>query len=164
MDWTAPLSTLIGAAIGIASTLFADRARANRDDERQWNEHRREIYADFLAAISTAAEAMRTAALAGISSSDLEAGVREGYRASDVESARERVRLAAPPFVVEASTELILSLEQLRDRLATGLGPDSPEHGPVHWAYWAKLHDLRQAMRKDMGLEEMKARMSSAVE
>ncbi|MGW8985158.1 hypothetical protein ACWGQ9_21135 [Streptomyces parvus] len=160
MQWTTVVSTLIGAAIGIASTLLVDASRARRDEERHWKDYRRQVYSDFLAVLSTTAQALRTAALSTVDGSERESAIREAYQASEVESARERVRLSAPPSVVDASTEVIRSLEVLRDHLADGLALDSPEHGTLHWAYWATLHELRQSTRKDLGLEVMEARMS----
>jgi hypothetical protein len=52
MDWLAPVNTLTGAAIGIGSTLLADRLRWRRDREALNQDTRRQAYAAFMAALS----------------------------------------------------------------------------------------------------------------
>ncbi|MCF4138571.1 hypothetical protein L1856_20425 [Streptomyces sp. Tue 6430] len=54
MDWLAPVNTLTGAAIGIGSTLLADRIRWRRDREALDRDTRRQAYAAFMAALSDA--------------------------------------------------------------------------------------------------------------
>ncbi|MER6026980.1 hypothetical protein [Streptomyces sp. NPDC001851] len=63
MDWMPLLSTLTGAAIGIAATLIADRNRWRREEARHALEIRREVYTEFVSALKAAGEEIRAVAL-----------------------------------------------------------------------------------------------------
>ncbi|MFF8868000.1 hypothetical protein ACF08B_38860 [Streptomyces sp. NPDC015139] len=52
MDWLAPVNTLIGAVIGVGSTLLADRHRWRRDRAALNQDTRRQAYAAFMTALS----------------------------------------------------------------------------------------------------------------
>ena len=45
MDWTTPVSTPIGALVGVGSTLLSEGVRARRDRGNQSHRLRRQLYA-----------------------------------------------------------------------------------------------------------------------
>jgi hypothetical protein len=61
VDWSAPVSTLIGAVVGVGATMLADRSRWKRDQSRERDQLRRDSYGSYLAAVIAAHEAMRAA-------------------------------------------------------------------------------------------------------
>jgi hypothetical protein len=84
VDWSAPVSTLVGAMVGVGATMLADRSRWKRDQSRERIQLRRESYGSYLAAVIQAHEAMRVAAVAGGSSAEnqLTTGRHDDGRAS----------------------------------------------------------------------------------
>ncbi|WP_371501137.1 hypothetical protein OG871_30095 [Kitasatospora sp. NBC_00374] len=57
MDWMLLLSTLAGAAVGIAAPLFADRNRWRREEARHTLEVRREANTAYVSALKAVGEA-----------------------------------------------------------------------------------------------------------
>lgn len=52
MEWISPVSTALGAVIGVGSTLLTDRFRWRRERAGQNLDVRRQMYADYTAALS----------------------------------------------------------------------------------------------------------------
>jgi len=63
MQWLTLAGTLLGAFIGVGSTLIVDRRRWLRERSKALFETRRQLYSDFLADLSTTREILRTVAL-----------------------------------------------------------------------------------------------------
>lgn len=102
MEWLPLLSTLMGAAIGIAATLIADRNKWRREVARQALEVRRAAYTEYASALKDAGEEIRAVAL-GDHRSDAarDTAVREAFRATGLYTASEQLWLVGPPLVVE---------------------------------------------------------------
>ncbi|MER7936315.1 hypothetical protein AB0N99_31180 [Streptomyces sp. NPDC093272] len=153
MDWMPLLSTLAGAAIGIAATLIADRNRWRREEDRHAWEIRREAYTVYVSALKAAGEEIRAVALGDhLTASTRDAAVREAVRGSGVYTASEALWLVGPTRVVAAGNEAFHGLRALRDAYARGVAVGSPEEAPLVARRRAAMARMRQAMREDLGI------------
>ncbi|GAA2074096.1 hypothetical protein GCM10009801_27820 [Streptomyces albiaxialis] len=62
MEWISPVSTALGAGIGVGATLLADRLRWRREREDRALETRQQLYAEYSAALSRIRTALNEAA------------------------------------------------------------------------------------------------------
>lgn len=153
MDWMPLLSTLAGAAIGIAATLIADRNRWQREEARHALEIRREVYTVFVSALKAAGEEIRAVALGDhMSASARDAAVREAVRGTGIYTASERLWLVGPPQVVTAGNEAFHGLRALRDAYARGVAVGSAEEAPLIAQRRAAMAQMRHIMREDLGI------------
>lgn len=153
MDWMPLLSTLAGAAIGIAATLIADRNRWQREEARHALEIRREAYTVFVSALKAAGEEIRAVALGDhMSASARDAAVREAVRGAGIYTASERLWLVGPPQVVAAGNEAFHGLRALRDAYARGVAVGSAEEAPLIARRRAAMAKMRHIMREDLGI------------
>ncbi|MFJ3673250.1 hypothetical protein ACIPSE_43005 [Streptomyces sp. NPDC090106] len=152
MDWSSAVSTSIGAAIGIAATLIADRNRWRRDASDRALEVRREAYTEFMSAMNEAGEAIRAVSL-GDHPRDaaLDSVVREAFRSSGVHTSLERLRLVAPPAVESAADAAFRSMRRLRDHYAAGRAPDEATAHSARGELERNFRTARDLMRKDLG-------------
>ncbi|MFJ7077886.1 hypothetical protein [Streptomyces sp. NPDC098781] len=153
MDWTTLAATALGALVGVGSTLFADRVRWRRDLADRTRQERRQIYVTVLTKYRLAYEAMHTAAVTGRGQEEgvRESAVREAFRASGCDEARESALICAPQELSDVLEEVYATLRDLQDVFAAGDPPlGSPElqqrrlkHAEAVWA-------ARAAMRRDL--------------
>jgi hypothetical protein len=152
MDWMPLLSTLTGAAIGIAATLIADRNRWRREETRRAMEVRREAYTEFTSALKAAGEEIRAVALGDhMSGSARDAAVREAFRGTGLYTASERLWLVGPERVVAAGNEAFHSLRRLRDAYARGVAVGSADDAPLIDRRRTAMARMRDLMREDLG-------------
>jgi hypothetical protein len=153
MNWGTLLSTLIGAVIGVGSTLLADRVRWRRELERQAKESRRELYARFLTALNEATEALWVVGLGDrrVDGPESLAEVLRGQvHRSGLYSYREQIMILAPPAVLREADLATDRVREYRDVLISGHAAGSAEEGSAMHAYTAALKALRQVMRADL--------------
>jgi hypothetical protein len=152
MSWIPVLATALGAVIGLGSGLLIDQVRSRRDDAQKSLAARRDAYVSYLSSLHDANEAMRAVSL-GEYSPDLTrtAAARAAFRAAAVTQARERIILLAPQTVIAAADDAFRSLRALRDRIGQGEG--LADYEPVLGEYAARLHALRDALRRDLGVK-----------
>ncbi|MFE7275069.1 hypothetical protein [Streptomyces sp. NPDC057623] len=156
MDWTTLAGTALGALVGVGSTLLADRARWRRDLTDRVRQERRDIYVTVLTKYRLAYEAMHAAAVAGRDETDAarsarETAVREAFRASGCDEARETALLCAPQELSDLLEDVYATLRDLQDVFAAGDPPlGSPglqerrlKHAEAVWA-------VRAAVRRDL--------------
>jgi len=151
MSWIPVLATVLGAVVGLGSGLLIDHVRFRRDNTAKWLSARRETYVSYLSALHEANEAMRVVSL-GEHAQELSrmAAARAAFRGAKVTMTREQVILLAPEHVVIAADEAFLRLRDIRDRI--GQGEDLAEYQPVLDEYARRLHGLRDAIRRDLGV------------
>ncbi|WP_327269226.1 hypothetical protein OG233_17930 [Streptomyces sp. NBC_01218] len=153
MEWLPLLSTLMGAAIGIAATLIADRNKWRREVARQALEVRRAAYTEYASALKDAGEEIRAVAL-GDHRSDAarDTAVREAFRATGLYTASEQLWLVGPPLVVEAGNEAFHSLRRMRDAYARGVVVGSAEDRAFIQRRRTAMAEMRRRMREDLGV------------
>jgi hypothetical protein len=145
-------STIVGALIGVGSTLLADRLRWSRDRSKGTFEARRQLYSDFLADLSLTRDAVRAAGR-GYHDADVsrQQAANDAFRSANLYSRRYQVSISAPPGVVGAATATFRSLRRLRDVVAAGHDNESEEYVAERERYEASLTALIKRMRDDLG-------------
>jgi hypothetical protein len=156
VDWTTLTATAVGALVGVGSTLLADRARWRRDLADRTRQERKQIYVTVLTKYRLAYEAMHTAAATargqeGTEDAARETAVREAFRASGCDEARETALICAPQQMSDVLEDVYATLRDLQEAFAAGDPPlDSPElqerrlkHAKAVWA-------ARAAMRREL--------------
>ncbi|GAA3247154.1 hypothetical protein [Nonomuraea helvata] len=156
MSWIPLFSTALGAVIGIAATLLADWTRANRNQREESRTVRRQLYGDYLAALSLTRHHLRVAARnAGSPIEDKARLALEAFEAGGAYQARYQVALVAPGHVTDASTAAFNALRSLRDLIEGGGGANSdPAFREAQQQWAARFAALRNCMRVDLGLDQ----------
>lgn len=157
VDWSVPVSTLVGAIVGVGSTMLADRSRWKQDRSRERDRLRRESYRNYLAAVIQAHEAMRAAANgtggngADGSPESKRAAITEAFRSADPYVHRFDLSLVAPTNVVTSAVAVFRRLRDIRDLLLSGAVAESAEYRAVQRAYYDAIKEMSDAMRQDLG-------------
>jgi hypothetical protein len=151
VDWSAPVSTLVGAIVGVGATMLADRSRWKREQGRERIHLRRESYGSYLAAIIQAHEAMRAAAAGDDSPDSKRAAITEAFRVSDPYVQRFELSLVAPADVVEDAVAVFRRTREIRDLLISGAGAETAQYRAAQRAYYDAIKAMADTMRKDLG-------------
>ncbi|MET8174746.1 hypothetical protein [Streptomyces clavifer] len=153
MGWMPLLSTLAGAAIGIAATLIADRNRWRREEARHALEVRRVVYTEYASTLKDAGEEIRAVALGDhMSESARDAAVREAFRGTGLHTVSEQLWLVGAPLVVAAGNEAFHSLRRMRDAYARGVVVGSAEDRAFIQQRRAAMAEMRRCTREDLGV------------
>ncbi|MFJ3672007.1 hypothetical protein ACIPSE_36695 [Streptomyces sp. NPDC090106] len=154
MEWTTLAATGLGALVGVGSTLLADRVRRRHDATERSRRERTEIYVACLTTFRQAHEAMRAAASgdrADERPGAVDAAVREAFRESGCNEARETALICAPEPMTGVIDEAFLTLRSLRGVLASGHAVPSPEYREARRVHNRAVTAARTAMRADLG-------------
>lgn len=154
MEWISLVSTALGAAIGVGSTLLADRARWRRDRAGQNLDVRRQLYADYTAALSRTRTALNECVQQEIPAGERSLRVRELFLAPGAYEIRHQLAIIAPPEVVEAARSAFVVLRDTRDLLVEGSSLDDAAYIEVEERFDAAVAELRTVMRLDLGAAE----------
>ena len=119
MDWTTLAATALGAFIGVGSTLVADRVRWRRDQADRTRQERRRIYVTALTTYRLAYEDMREATVTA-DGRERAAAVRQAFRSSGCDEARESALLCAPQEMADVLEAVYGTLRDLQTAFATG--------------------------------------------
>jgi len=151
MDWLAPINTLIGAGIGVGSTLIVDRLRWRRDRVMAGQEARRNSYAAFMAALADAYQRLYEIARDQGGQPAARATAPEVFRTSNLYPLRYQLVLIAPWEVVEPTNEVFWKIRELRDLVATGASHAGHDFRQLERAYIDAAEKAQVAMRRDLG-------------
>ncbi|MEV8022937.1 hypothetical protein AB0O76_42945 [Streptomyces sp. NPDC086554] len=162
MNWLTLLSTLLGAVVGVGSTLLADRARWGREVQSQAVERRRELYGEFLTALNLAQESLFAVAY-GRHPAELsrDLAARAAFGNHQVYAVRERLALSGREQVVAVADTAFNRLKAFRDVVGSGAMPDSSELADAIQSYGAVLRELRHAMRDELGEPRLETDVSN---
>jgi hypothetical protein len=153
MDWTVPLGTLVGAFVGVGSTLLVDVVRSRRDRIHQIVTVRRQVYAQYLEALTKTDGELQMLAVSQSTPVD-ELATRTAWRQYSLLALRYEVELVAPKSVTKTADAAYRTLRNMRDainrtKLVVGT-PGSPEWEAVHLPYINAIDTLRSNMRADI--------------
>lgn len=153
MGLESAISTLLGAVIGVGSTLLADRVRWRRELDQRARDARRELYGRFLTALNEAAESLWVVGL-GDRRQEVPERLDELLRAevhrTGLYSYREQVMILGTAEVVRSADHSVDRVREYRDCLLNGLVGGSNEEMAAMDAYKTSIKALRQAMRTDL--------------
>lgn len=127
MEWTAPVSTALGALIGLGSSFLVDRQRWRRDRELHKRSDLRSAYAAFLQATAEASEILWNISVGYDSDETAQARARTVLRDSSVLSRQFELSLVASDMMADATSALIKLLIGYRDAVGQGLSHDDEE-------------------------------------
>ncbi|OPC77841.1 hypothetical protein B4N89_36855 [Embleya scabrispora] len=153
MDWIAPVSALVGTALGVAATLVADRLRWRRETTERQTDLRRQLYAEYLAAVSRMRGILVDVARdVPPGAADREQRIRAGFLSPGAYELRHRLAIVAPSDVIAAARATFIALRDIRDCLIAGADATDPTFRALEGAALDdELHNLRQVMRRDLG-------------
>ncbi|MEV6018819.1 MULTISPECIES: hypothetical protein [unclassified Streptomyces] len=161
MDWLPLLSTLAGAAIGVGSTVVADRNRWKREDAKDGRRLRLDVYTQYTTTVKVLGETLRALAERGHPSDEERAlALREAFRDSGIGVASERMWLIAPQPVVKACDGVFHCLRRICEGYADGTAVSSPEDRARWEARGVAAARMRRLMREDLGVGPLTERHS----
>ncbi len=158
MEWISPVSTALGAVIGVGSTLLADRLSWRRDRAGQSLDARRQLYGDYTAALSRMRTALNECAQTDIPAEERPQRVRELFLAPGAYEIRHQLAIVAPRDVVEAARIAFVVLRDTRDLLLQGPATDTDAYAELEYRFDAAVAELRSVMRRDLGAADSVAR------
>ncbi|MFE2475272.1 hypothetical protein [Streptomyces sp. NPDC059389] len=120
MDWTAPVSALIGGLVAVVSTYLADRGRWHRQELARALDRQRELYSAFLAALFGAREQIFAASRWPRSQAERKSMAASAVRDHDVYARRYQMELTANPQVRECTRITLTALLDYRNEVASG--------------------------------------------
>lgn len=157
MEWIAPVSTALGAVIGVGSTLLADRLSWRRDRAGQSLDARRQLYGEYTAALSRMRTALNECAQADIPADERPQRVRELFLAPGAYEIRHQLAIIAPRDVVEAARTAFVVLRDTRDLLQRGAAIDNAAYMELEDRFDTAVAELRRLMRRDLGADPVPA-------
>ncbi|MFD4633695.1 hypothetical protein ACFVYR_33150 [Streptomyces sp. NPDC058284] len=148
------MSTLLGAVIGVGSTLIADRISWRRERAGQSLDVRRQLYADYTAALSRMRTALNECVQADIPAEERPLRVRDLFLAPGAYEIRHQLAIIAPQDVVEASRAAFVVLRDMRDLLLDGAADEAAAHRALEDEFDSVVAALRKVMRRDLGVPD----------
>ncbi|MEW1615112.1 MULTISPECIES: hypothetical protein [unclassified Streptomyces] len=151
MEWTALVAAVVGAVIGVGSTLVTDRATWRRDTREQDRETLRTLAAQFLEALTEARDTISDASRSGHLPVDERAQLaRAGVLAHGVHAKQYQLELVATAEVAEFARDAAYQLVLYRDAVVTGHLRDDPECAEARRAFREARHRLMAALRSSL--------------
>ncbi len=154
MEWMSPVSTLLGAAIGVGATLVADRVRWRRERVGQSLDVRRQLYGEYTAALSRMRTALNECARSDVAAEERARRVREVFLAPGAYEIRHQLAVIAPQETIAASRAAFLVLRDTRDALLDGAAVESTLYRELEDRFDSAVAELRRVMRRDLGVAE----------
>jgi hypothetical protein len=151
VDWGTLIGTALGAVVGVGSTVLAERSRWKREFATRELSVRRQLYGDYLAALSRTRNELR--GLARSPSVPAEERARlagETFRSGGAYELRYQMAITAPEPVAAPSERALIALRDLHDRLEAGGIHTDESWVACQEAFTTALAELRTAMRADL--------------
>ncbi|MFG2950482.1 hypothetical protein [Streptomyces adustus] len=152
MDWGTLLGTVVGAALGVGSTLIADHTRSRRERANRMHDSLRDLYSAYLAALNDSSSVLRVIILREDDAAARHQAALDAFRDASVLTHRYRIALQAPLTVREESDRTYRLLRQWRDMLGAqpNLSLSSPEYLEGLERFHQARKDLQAAMRASL--------------
>ncbi|MGZ9931020.1 hypothetical protein ACXNSR_14120 [Streptomyces sp. NC-S4] len=151
MEWTALVATVVGAAIGVGSTLATDRLRWRRDTGERDRETLRTVSAQFLEALTGARDVISDASSSGHLPGDERSRLaRAGILEHGVHAKQYQLELLATAEVARLAREAAHGLLLYRDAVVAGHTREDPECALARRAFRERREALMAAMRSSL--------------
>ncbi|MGW4492974.1 hypothetical protein [Streptomyces sp. NPDC004376] len=152
MPWMTLASAVVGALIATGSAALLDRGRWRREQDDRLTGVRRILYGDYLTCLSPARNAFRALARNhDLTLAERDRSARDSFAACY--GVRYQMSITAAPEVFTASEDTFRRLRDVRDRAASGALAGDEAYTGGRAEYEAALTRLRDAMRRDLGVE-----------
>jgi hypothetical protein len=155
VDWTTLVATLLGAAIAMSTSLMVEIRKGRHDTESEWRRTRRDIYAEYLTALSQARwELSGVAGNSELSDTERRAMANEIF--ARCYQIRHQLELYSPKSVLEPALTYFRTLRAFRNAIRDGLRDGAPDYDEeTEYAAHvreakAKFGRCRDAMRSDL--------------
>jgi hypothetical protein len=142
MQWTAIVATVVGAVLGVGSTLIADRLRWRRELAERDRDALRASFMEYLAALAQARDAFSRA-------EPVQEHVGKGHIAigeHGVYAVQQQLELIARQPVTDLAGRATLAILDFYDAVVAGHDVDSAEY--VH--AWQAVRETRRALVEAM--------------
>ncbi|WP_326725587.1 hypothetical protein OHT59_45560 [Streptomyces sp. NBC_00243] len=158
MQWTALISTGLGAAIGVGSTLAADRMRWRRDSRERERANLQVLYAEFIEALLGARDDIdQISKQTDRSPQDRAQSVRDVIADHGTYTKEYQLELIAPASVIARAQDASHKLALYRDTVLNGATRDDPPcqeaRGIFRDARKALVAEMRASLRRQLTLE-----------
>ncbi|MDQ1041570.1 hypothetical protein QFZ75_008072 [Streptomyces sp. V3I8] len=151
MSWTLIVTTTLGAVIAVLSNLVADHARWQREEQTRHQEVKRQLYAEYLSALSRTDNVLRdTAWCHDMPEQERARMAKETFRSSGCYELRYQLGLTAPESVTRASTAAFHELRDFRDAIERGTIFAEGAYQQRRDQWYAVFPALRDSMRQDL--------------
>ncbi|WP_329172992.1 hypothetical protein [Streptomyces sp. NBC_01477] len=151
MSWSFLVSTALGALIAVLSNLVADRTRWKHEEQGRQQEIKRQVYAEYLSALSRTDNALRdTARHMEASQADRARMATETFRNSGCYELRYQLGIIAPDGVVDVATAALHKLRDFRDAIESGIAWQDEAYREQRDQWYSVFPALRQCMRQDL--------------
>jgi hypothetical protein len=149
MDVLPLISTAAGAVIALSGALVADIGRDRRQRNRDTEQMRWSVYADFALALNAAHAGLRGVGETSKSTSELREMVNRALTDAELYGARERLLMIATEQIVKAGETVFSRLIDIRDVIRGGASTRSRQYHDVYHPYAEAIWLFRQAVRVD---------------
>ncbi len=112
---------------------------------------RRQLYADYTAALSRIRTALNECAQGAIPAAERPQRVREVFLTPGAYEIRHQLAIVAPPEIVDAARSAFVVLRDTRDLLVAGASVDDAAYVDLEKRFDAAVAELRAVMRLDLG-------------
>jgi hypothetical protein len=151
MQWSTLIGTALGAIVGVGSALINDILRWRREQQKYQRSIRREIYVEFLSALTDAHEKMRVASQRDYESAAARSlEIRDLFR--DCYRIRYQISIIAEQGVVDGSEATFRKMRDIRDLLSGGENLESADYQKFRTEWGALLRQLQHSMRLELGI------------
>lgn len=156
MAWLTLIGTLTGTIVGITSTLIADRIRWHRDVNQNWMNIKRELYVSYVCALSDGSAALRKIMRESKNGeADLEFKLHNALLPTGAWRLLHNLAMIAPNEVIAKAQAAQLALHVARDVLIEVSDLGDYRYLEARKDLLAAIHELRSAMRTDLGLSSV---------
>jgi hypothetical protein len=142
------LAAVVGAVIGVGSTLITDSVRARREVDQKWADTKRLVYVRFLMAMAQAHSRMKVAALEQLGPAEKRRAVSAAFhddpQHAEAKAILRELAITAPESVNLLAFETYDCLRAARNVLSM------PEYRVASKPFWDKLSMLQDVMRDDL--------------
>jgi hypothetical protein len=155
-QWIAVVGTALGAIIGLGSGFATDRIRWNREQLKDRRGVRRELYSEYIAALTEIHESMRAISRdEQLTAAERAKAAHAAFQASGPYKLRYQVAILADQAVLDASEAAFQQMRDIRDIFVSGERIESPQYQAQREAWGARLRTMQRAMREELGSSEV---------
>jgi hypothetical protein len=155
MDIQTLIAAVVGAVIGVGSTLITDFVRSRRNADEKWMETKHLVYVRFLVAAAQAHSRIKVAALGDLEPAEKRKAVSAAFyddpQGVEAKSILREMAITAPDDINKLALETYECLRAIRDVLSRPSTTfDDPEYRTVSKPFWDSIGALQVAMRDDL--------------
>ncbi len=148
----AVFGTALGALIGLSSAILNEQFRWRREQVKDRAAVRRQLYSEYVAALTEVHENMRTLSRTDtLSRADLHQAVYEAFNAGGPYKLRYQMALVAGQQVLDAAEVAFRRMRDIRDLFAGGGKIEDDEYQTQRTSWGIELRSMQRAMRNELG-------------